>query len=200
MPLAVAAACLMLNTNAATRLLTVGHIPNLLCFQQWQYFMFFYLGNMARRYEKVFFAWLDNEKMMGACIVLFFMTLILFYQHPVGLLGIKVEFLLWGSLGTVLSFAFFRRHASAFRQSTCVGKVLQYTGRRTLDVYLLHFFFLPENMTWLGRHIMENGNQTVELFVSLIIALMVIALCLLTSTIIRLSPLLARLLLGTKKV
>ena len=77
---------------------------------------------------------------------------------------------------------------------------LQYIGRRTLDVYLLHFFFLPGNMAWLGKYIMGNGNQTVELFVSLIIALMVIGLCLLTSSIIRLSPPLAHLLLGTKKV
>ena len=196
----LSAVLLMFNTNAMSRMLNNWGVPNVLCLQQWQYFVFFYMGSMARRNEGLFFSWLDNGKIMGVCIALFFTTLLLFYQQPVGLLGIKVEFLLWGGLGTVLSFTFFRRYASAFHQSTCVGRALQYIGRRTLDVYLLHFFFLPDNMAWLGRHIMGNGNQTVELFISLIIALMVIGLCLLTSSIIRLSPPLAHLLLGTKKV
>ena len=196
--LAVSAVLLMFNTNAMSRMLNNWGVPNVLCLQQWQYFVFFYMGSMARRNEGLFFSWLDNGKIMGVCIALFFTTLLLFYQQPVGLLGIKVEFLLWGGLGTVLSFTFFRRYASAFHQSTCVGRALQYIGRRTLDVYLLHFFFLPDNMAWLGRHIMGNGNQTVELFISLIIALMVIGLCLLTSSIIRLSPPLAHLVLGVK--
>lgn len=191
---------LMFNTNAMTGLLDRWHIPNVLCLQQWQYFVFFHAGCVARRYEQRFFSWLDNGKLMGVSIALFFVTLLLLYQKTVGLLGIKVEFLLWGGLGTVLSFAFFRRYASAFHQSTYVGKVLQYIGRRTLDVYLLHFFFLPSNMEWLGSHVMGNGNQTIELFVSLIISLMVIALCLLTGNIIRLSPLLARFVLGTKNI
>lgn len=122
---------------------------------------------------------------MGVSIALFFVTLILFYQQPVNLLGIKIEFLFWGSIGTILSFAFFRKYASTFSQETRIGKGLQYIGSRTLDVYLLHFFFLPNNMEWLGTHIMGNGNQVIELFVSLTIALMVTSFCLLISNIIR---------------
>lgn len=191
---------LSLNTNTITRLLMDWNIPNVLCIQQWQYYIFFYMGNIARKHEKIFFSWLDNGKIMGVSIALFFVTLILFYQQPVNLLGIKIEFLFWGSIGTILSFAFFRKYASAFSQETRIGKGLQYIGSRTLDVYLLHFFFLPNNMEWLGTHIMGNGNQVIELFVSLTIALMVTSFCLLISNIIRLSPPLAHIVLRAKKV
>ena len=135
---------------------------------------------------------------MAIGILLFFGSLLVFYHQPVGLFGIKVEFLLWGGLGAVLSFAFFRRYEAAFQHTAHIGRALQYIGRRTLDVYLLHFFFLPKNMAVLGNLVMGNGNPTVELFVSLVIALMVIALCLLMSNIFRLSPVLAHWLLGAK--
>ena len=136
---------------------------------------------------------------MGIGILLFFGSLLIYYQQPMGLLGIKLEFLVWGGLGTILSFAFFRKYEEAFSQNTVIGRGLQYIGRRTLDVYLLHFFFLPRNLENLDSLIMENGNPTVELFVSLTIALMVIAICLLIGNVIRLSPTLAHWTLGAKK-
>jgi len=189
---------LMFNTNAMTRLLAEWQIPNIFCFQQWQYFIFFYLGYLAHRYQDRFFAWLDNGWVMAIGILVFFGSLMMCYQQPVGLLGIKAEFLVWGGLGTVLSFAFFRRHNNAFSQQTYIGKVSQFIGRRTLDIYLLHFFFLPGRLEDLGDRIMGNGNPAIELLVSLTIAMIVIMLCLLTSNIIRLSPVLAHWLLGQK--
>lgn len=190
---------LMFNTNAMTRLLTEWHIPNVLCLQQWQYFFFFYIGFIAHRYQNRFFAWLDNGRVMGIGILLFFGSLLIYYQQPMGLLGIKLGFLVWGGLGAILSFAFFRKYEQSFSSQTYVGRTLQYIGRRSLDVYLLHFFFLPRNLENLGSLIMGNGNPTVELFVSLTIALIVIAMCLLIGNVIRLSPTLAHWTLGAKK-
>ena len=194
-----ALAMIMLNTNAATNLLANWNIPNVLCIQQWQYFIFFYLGYLAHRKQKWFFSWLDDGRIMAMGIVVFVGSLLLWYQKPMNLLGIKVSFLLWGVLGAVLSFAFFRKYEEWFSSQTQIGRWLQYVGRRTLDVYLLHFFFLPKSLDWVGNYVLGNGNQTVELFVSLAITIMVITLCLLTSNIIRLSPLLAHWVLGVKK-
>ena len=100
----------------------------------------------------------------------------------------------------MLSFAFFRKYERTFSQEALIGRWLQYVGRRTLDVYLLHFFFLPKNLEWLGNYMMGNGSPTVELFISFTIAMMVVSLCLLMSNIIRLSPLLAHWILGVKKL
>ena len=182
-----------------TDLLTNWNIPNVLCIQQWQFFIFFYLGYLAHRQQERFFSWLDNGRVMAVGVVVFVGSLMLWFQQPMNLFGVKVTFLLWGVLGAVLSFAFFRKYEEWFSSQTQIGRWLQYVGRRTLDVYLLHFFFLPRNLEWLGNFIMGNGNQTVELFVSLAITIMVIVLCLLTSNIIRLSPLLAHWALGVKR-
>ena len=194
--LLLALAMMMLNTNLVTALLAKYNIPNVLCIQQWQYFVFFYMGYMAHRYQERFYRWLDNGWVMAVAILAFVGSLLLWYQQPMNLLEIKVTFLLWGGLGTVLSFTFFRKYEGCFSQEALMGRWLQYVGRRTLDVYLLHFFFLPKNLEWLGKYVM--GNPTVELFVSLVITIMVVALCLLTSNIIRLSPTLAHWLFGVK--
>ena len=196
--LLLALAMMMLNTNMVTDMLARYNIPNILCLQQWQYFVFFYMGHLAHRYQETFFSWLDNGRVMAVAVVAFFGSLLLWYQQPMNLAEIKLTFLLWGGLGTVLSFAFFRKYEGLFSQETRMGRWLQYVGQRTLDVYLLHFFFLPGNLEWLGRYVMGNGNPTVELFVSLAIAIMVVSLCLLTGNIIRLSPLLAHWGLGSR--
>lgn len=195
----LASAMIMLNTNLVTDLLEKYNIPNVLCIQQWQYFIFFYLGSIAQQYKERFFSWLDNGKVMAVAVVTFFGSLLLCYNQPMNLLGIKVTFLLWGGLGTGLSFAFFRKYERSFSQETRMGRWLQYIGRRTLDVYMLHFFFLPKNLEWLGNKVMGNGNPAFELFISLAIAMMVACLCLLTSNIIRLSPTLAHWLFGVKQ-
>lgn len=94
---------MMLNTNAVTRLLAEWNIPNVLCVQQWQYFIFFYLGCLAHRHQERFFALLDNGRVMAIGILVFFGSLMMFYHQPVGLFCIKAEFLVWGCLGIVLS-------------------------------------------------------------------------------------------------
>lgn len=189
---------MMLSTNLVADLLAKHNLPNVLCIQQWQYFVFFYMGLLAKRYKERFFSWLDNGWIIAVSILLFFGSLFVYYRQPIGLLEIKMTFILWGGLGSVLSFAFFRKFKDSFNRHTYIGRALQYIGRRTLDIYLLHFFFLPKDMESLGVALMGNGNQTVELFVSLIIAMMVVGLCLLTSNIIRLSPQLAHWLFGVK--
>ena len=167
--------------------------------QQWQYFIFFYMGNLAHRYQERFFTWLDNERIMAISILLFFGSLLVYYNQPIGIFGIKTTFILWGGLGAILSFAFFRKFKDSFSRQTYVGRMLQYIGHRTLDVYLLHYFFMPKDLSVLGATLMGHGNQTVELFVSLTIVMIVVSLCLLTGNIIRLSPTLAHWLLGVKK-
>ena len=104
-----------------------------------------------------------------------------------------------GFSGSIVTFSFFYKYQDSFTKETKVGRVLQYIGKRTLDIYLLHYFFLPRNLQMVGEWFTENINPTLEFFVSLTLAAMVIALCLVVSNIIRISPLLANWLFGVKK-
>ena len=195
---AMSLCAVMLNTNAVTRLLTEQNIPNILCVQQWQYFIFFYIGYLAHRYQEFFFAWLDNGRIMAISILLFFGSLLVYYKQPIDLLGIKVTFFFWGGLGSILSFAFFRKFEDSFSRQTYVGQTLQYIGRRTLDVYLLHFFFLPRFLMPYAGQIKAYDSQFVEFVVILAVSLVVLIVSLGVSYLIRLSPFLAHYLFGIK--
>ena len=79
-----------------------------------------------------------------------------------------------------------------------LSKPLQYVGTRTLDIYLLHYFFLPRFLTPYASRLQAFDNQFVEFVVILGIALVVLAITLLASYIIRLSPFLGHYLFGVK--
>jgi fucose 4-O-acetylase-like acetyltransferase len=77
-----------------------------------------------------------------------------------------------------------------------VGRSLQYVGVRTLDVYLLHYFFLP-HLPAVGAWFKANPhNFALEGTAALLVALLVVAFALLTSNILRVSPFLKKWLFG----
>ena len=95
----------------------------------------------------------------------------------------------------VMCFRYYQEH---FTRQTSIGKSLQYIGTRTLDIYLLHFIFLPklpEVGKWLDAH---HPNFVIDIVLSVSVALIVIAFCLLVSNILRISPILKEYLFGRK--
>jgi fucose 4-O-acetylase-like acetyltransferase len=109
-----------------------------------------------------------------------------------------ISFLLSGFTGLIILFTFFRKNDSLFTKDRRLGKVLQFIGRRTLDIYLLHYFILPYHMNRIGTWLLQYTNKSVDLLIILILALWIIGLSLLLSEIIRLSPFLAHYLFGAK--
>ena len=91
---------------------------------------------------------------------------------------------------------FFRYNKKWFTTEHALGRFLQYTGQRTLDVYLLHFLLIPSMPfvgTWLNAH---HPNFLIDLLMSVGIALPVVAGCLLISHILHTSPALGKFLFG----
>lgn len=113
---------------------------------------------------------------------------------------VYTRFVVSGICGMVMVFTFFRQFASWFTKERLLGRCLQYVGTRTLDIYLLHFFFLPESLLLLNRQLLAYDNKGLEVAVVLGEALAVLACCLMVSYILRLSPFLAKYLFGVKKL
>ena len=103
-----------------------------------------------------------------------------------------------GTFGIVITFTFFRKHQDLFSSNTKTGKILQFIGRRTLDVYLLHYFFIPNKLNNLSLLFEDSSNSTIELFITMILSLMVLIMSLLASSVLRLSPFLGKFLFGVK--
>lgn len=110
----------------------------------------------------------------------------------------KTRYIISGACGSIIVFTFFRMYKDSFTRNTQMGSWLQCIGKRTLDVYLLHYFFLPRNLEIIGQFFKTNSNPSIEFLVSLLIAIWVVFLCIVISKVIRLSGFLERYLFGVK--
>ncbi|MEE1272102.1 MAG: hypothetical protein UHM19_04845 [Bacteroidales bacterium] len=112
------------------------------------------------------------------------------------LLWFIVTFLI-GFAGLLIVYNTFRVYKDSFSSDKKIGRMLQYIGKRTLEIYLLHYFFLP-TLPALGNMLSKSNNFVLELVVGLFISLLVIAVCLVVSNILRTNPILAKYLFGVK--
>lgn len=171
-------------------------VLGLLGFVTWRYYLFFFLGTLVKKYFDQFQRMTDRY-VVKILVVAFFVLMALSPRYEQLLLA-YLRFVVCGICGMVMVFTFFRQFASWFTKEHPIGCCLQYIGTRTLDVYLLHFFFLPESMLFYNRQLLTCHNKSLEVIVVLGEALLVLAVCLVTSYVLRLSPFLGKYLFGVR--
>lgn len=166
-------------------------------FVTWRYYLFFVLGAFAKKYFDRFLELTDCHGVQFAVVVLFCLMAAL----PVSdwWVWAYMRFAISGICGMVMVFTFFRKFSTWYTKAKPLGRSLQYVGTRTLDIYLLHFFFLPEFLMTYRDLLLSRHQLWLEIIVVLILALGVLGLCLLTSYVLRLSPFLAKYLFGVQK-
>lgn len=181
-------------------------VYNVLCIHYVSfYFPFFAFGYICSMYKENFNRILE-KKYFAAIIIISFA--LLFYvrrafilphfEDSIFMLLISlITQLAVGACGLLIVYNTFRTYSASFSSDTKVGSALQYIGKRTLDIYLLHFFFMP-HLPQVGR-MLENGNNVIlELTFGVGISLLIIGICLIVSNILRTSPILAQYLFGVK--
>lgn len=163
----------------------------------WRYYVFFCLGILVRKHFSRFVKLTDNGCIMAAFIILFFALIFLAdcINFP---MWKPIRMLVYGGVSVVVIFTFFRRYEGSFTSTNKFGYCIQYIGRRTLDVYMIHYFFLPRNLDSLGSLFNEYTNPSVEFFITTLLSLLVILVSIIVGNIIRLSPVLSHYLLGDK--
>ena len=165
-------------------------------FVTWRYYLFFYLGTVIKKYFNRFLRMTDSRVVILVIVGLF--GVIACSPRFDDMFPAYMRFVVSGICGMVMVFTFFRKFASLFTKERMLGRSLQYIGSRTLDIYLLHFFFLPESMLLYNRQLLTYGNKILEVAVVMGEALLVLAACLVASYVIRLSPFLGKYLFGVK--
>ena len=166
-----------------------------LCIPLWQYFIFFVIGTLVKRNFPLVEKALNGPWLLTCCIPFYFLGNVFRNYIPVGVT--LMEFMLTIS-GMVILFGFFKSHQAAFSKERPVGRALQYVGRRTLDVYLIHYFLVPIQFGRVVTIFTDHPIPVIEAAVSLFIALIIVAASLLIGNIIRLSPFLAHWVFGAK--
>ena len=184
----------------------VADTLGLLSFVTWRYSLFFFLGNLARKYFPTFLKLTSNGKAM-VLVVICFLAISQIPQSDI-FLREYFKFSIGGILGMTMIFALFRylytSSLSSFSHYTSAiihptSAFLKFVGTRTLDIYLLHYFFLPEFLRPHATPLLATIPSLLLPLVVLIVALVVVVLCLATSYLLRLSPFLDRYLFGARK-
>ena len=91
---------------------------------------------------------------------------------------------------------YFRNYQQYFTKFSVIGASLQYIGRRTLDIYLIHYLFLPDLPTIGAFFDKYRHNFVLDTLSTVVIALLVIGFCIITSNILRVSPFFRKWLFG----
>lgn len=183
-------------TLYATELGIWKDILGFFSFVKIRHIIFFWFGTFVRKHFDRFIHLTNNQYVTAVMIVQF--TAIIVWPTVLSVNGIEyIAYLIAGLSGTIICFTYFRTHQEYFSRSTWYGRSLQLIGRRTLDIYLIHYFVLPYNLVrpdvWLQYH-----HNTLFVSIALILAIWVILISLLISSLLRVSPLLAKYLFGAK--
>lgn len=176
----------------------LGRILIFLSFSKMKFIIFFWLGTFIKKNFTAFNRLTDQQYFIPLCMSIFLILLIgpCINTH---FMFNYISFLFSGITGIIIVFTFFRKNETIFLKRKRIGYILQYIGQRTLDIYLIHFFFLPYHMKTIGAWLSHNSYKSIDMFILLMISLWIVAISLFVSNIIRLSPFLGHYLFGVKR-
>lgn len=168
-----------------------------------EYFQFFAMGIFARKYIFKFQKLLQSDYFRTIVIGSYIILLILAF----GLNGwlntfssaclnlVHMVFVRYAGLMTV--FIVFYSYNNYFDGNGKPVKWLKFVGRRTLDIYMLHVFLLP-NLIFLKEYLNNSGGLLLQLAIGMSFTIINVAVCLILSNVIRTSKFFSKWLFGEK--
>lgn len=160
-----------------------------------KYFQFFAFGILARKYNRQFM-WVVKNDLMRAFFILGFLACIMLVIYGGDFTGkYAIRTMAMRYLGLIVVFVFFLSKEKFFKTDGKISRCMQFVGRRTLDIYMIHYFLMPHLP---GLTPIINDNVIIELLVTAVLSGMIIAVFLLLSEVIRSSEFLAHYLFGVK--
>ena len=166
-------------------------------------FQFFAAGIFARKYFPYFENLIRKNHIRTTAIVSYVLLLVLMFDESfknmsqLAYMAVHDELVKYA--GLLVIFIFFFNSGTYFDGDSRPSKWLKYVGTRTLDIYYLHYFFIPA-LPWLATSISDsNGNMAVaQLLIGGGISVAIVCVCLFVSSVIRSSSTLATWLFGAK--
>ena len=170
-----------------------------------RYFEFFVLGVLCRKYEQNFTKIISNDLIKAVLLLSFLSIFILSWKGALinySLIHVfNLEFTL-RFLGLFLVFSIFFHYRHFFETNNRTTTTLRFIGRRTLDIYLIHYFFIPDLkpivQEFISEGVLNPRNTILEFILVMIISLLIVSMCLLASAIIRSNSITGHYLLGAK--
>lgn len=166
------------------------------------YAPFFLLGTLVRRYYDSVRRWLENWWVLSVAAILFLAQLAVYdlsLGNTIAMPQHVINFMVTWSLriaGLIMVFGLVIKYRDRFTDDRLATRALTFIGRRTLDIYLMHFFFAVFTkpvFVYVTGYCSSLGRP----FTIVATGLVVVA-CLLVSTLIRKWKPAGKLLFGAK--
>ena len=168
--------------------------------QVFLYFPFFLYGNIVHRY------WEKAQKVMESkwffpivVVIVVWATFDALRWHHLRMAWAIIPLTVSRFGLLTITFMYFYHYQAYFTKLSPIGASLQYIGRRTLDIYLIHFIFMPE-LPSVGAFFKSNPhNFVLDSVLTVVLGLVIIGFSIITSNILRISPFFKKWLFGRNK-
>ena len=175
-----------------------GCIGSVVGFSQFKYFLYFTLGRLVSLHmDKI----LTNDRinrLANIVIPTFLILVVCNHIYGISLDGIFFHLNMLGFefFAFLAIFILIYNHRNFFSSGNIISWVIRFVGRRTLDIYLLHYFFISQDLTFWGSFFIEYSSPLLEFMFSGIMTLLIVGVCLLVGELIRKSSFCSKWLLN----
>lgn len=153
---------------------------------------FFLMGVLVKMHWGAFHRWIENEWFISMVLVVY--TGLLAAR---AMTDLELKLVVYAIPAVLIIYTLFHCFQSIFSSSTMVGASLIYIGKRTLAIYLVHYFLLSGVAPAVLLPIIHKYGGWITGFVAqMLLALIVTGVSLLIEAILRKATPLYRLLLG----
>lgn len=163
--------------------------------EQYQLYIYFVLGSICFQYKDNIFNLMNNNLIFGLLMTGFIIMEILLHKY--GVLFMK-GYIFWDSItvfiGLLIIWKCFHTYTGLCKDNI-FGKFLSLIGRRSLDVYLFHYFILRQALGSWG----VLDNAFLQYLLAIVLATIIVLGSLGMGYIIRLSPIMSEFMLGILK-
>ena len=185
--------------SAIFRVGVPSYMLTLLGITKLNFFIFFVIGAFVKKYFQQFEYLLDKTLLVAVAIAVYFLVNIFIGASAYNdFVNNGINFVL-ALCGIVIVFSWFRKNGATFAGDGRVSRTLKFIGKRTLDIYLLHYFFMPYDLYKVFPFFMENSFPILEFAATFTITIFVVAACLVVSSVLRINDTLAHYMFGAKK-
>lgn len=163
-----------------------------------KYFQFFAFGILSRKYSCLFYKALDNKYFIGGAILFCSLSLLIYFGKafegiPYYVFNFNRDIII-RYLAVIVLLIYFSKNDVAVAEKPG-RRYFNRIGKISLDIYLIHWFFLPRLVI---PGITDDKIFIIQLFVASAIAYFIVKICEVVSSTLRFSDFISRYALGVK--
>ena len=159
-----------------------------------RYFLYFAMGYAVRSYEVRFDSYADV--ILTFCIAMYIAVNL--YASTIASLSSMIFAILSSTIPVYIIYRVFSINREHFNQHSKLNRLIQLCGKRTLDIYFIHYIFIYSNLNNFLPNFQSIESPFIEFTIATFGAMIIIIACLFVSQILRSSRLVARYLFGSK--